>query len=95
MARVSREAIKAEKEFYPRNYRRVVKFLFVSLILNFCLFALVAYVKLNRPMSSYYATSSNGEIAFLMRVSGPNTTATALLKPSPKSDSDQKKLEDL
>jgi len=93
MARVTREAIIAEKEFYPRNFRRIVRFLLFSLVVNFSLFAAVAYVKLNQSLPSAYATNNAGLIEPLMRVAGPNTSSQALLKPSPKSDAAEKKLE--
>lgn len=72
--------VKARKNFYRDNYRRVCLALLTSLILMFVLSFLVVYFFIEQPLPDFYATSMNGKLSHLTPLSTPNYSSKPLIE---------------
>lgn len=73
------DLIKTRKYFYRDYYRRAANALWVALALIIVLSLLVIYFYIERPLPTFYATSSNGKLVALTPLSTPNYGNTPLI----------------
>lgn len=84
------DEIKERKDFYRIYYYRLLRALVASVLVIVALLAAIAFLVVNRPLQSYYATNSVGLIQKLKPLDAPNMSSQALLSPDPPSDSELK-----
>ncbi|WP_028388107.1 type IVB secretion system protein IcmM/DotJ [Legionella fairfieldensis] len=82
--------IKKSKNFYVRTYRMAIKWLIVSLAMNFLMVFANYYLYFHQPQRDFYATSGIVPPVKLKPMSEPNYSATPLLEPDPPNDNDIK-----
>lgn len=66
--------------FYRDGQRRIVSALLLSLLVNFVLAALLAYLLTHPPAPRYFATSISGRITPLYPLNEPNQSDSAVLQ---------------
>ncbi len=54
--------IAQETQFYRNNFRRLLTFIFILLILAFVLLGVVVYQHITRPIPQYFVTTSDGRL---------------------------------
>lgn len=74
--------------FYVYNYRRVLKLLLFSLILNVLLFVLISYVYFNEPPPDYYSTNGATNPVLLRSITTPNYSSQPLLPDDIPADAE-------
>jgi len=80
MDSVLQEKIRAHKTFYRDNFRRGSTVLGILLFIILGLTLAILYFSVVRPLSDFYATSSNGNLTQLTPLSTPNYSHTPLIK---------------
>lgn len=90
MSREKWDLIKRQKNFNVRLFRKGVKLLIFSLVLNFILGILIFYKYLNLPARDYYATNGITPPEQLTPLMAPNYTSSALLDPDPPTVTEEK-----
>ncbi len=66
--------------FYKDNYRRVTSVLFISVLINIILAAIIFFLIANPPKPKYFATSINGSVTPLTPIEQPNQSDSAVLQ---------------
>src|SRR3990167_5327439 len=66
--------------FYRDGQRKMMIILLISMLGNFILSAIVAYIITHPPAPKYFATSINGRITPIMALSMPNQSDAAILQ---------------
>ena len=90
MSRGTWSLIKKSKNFYVSTYRRVIRFIIVSIAFNMLLIVSVYYVYFNRPDNDFYSTDGVTAPVMLTAMDMPNNTSVALLANDPNTENDIK-----
>ena len=80
MAEDALTAVAIRNSFYRDGQRKIMLVLLVSLIVNFILGSIVAYIVTHPPEPKYFATSINGRITPLFPLNEPNQSDSAVLQ---------------
>lgn len=65
------EIARLQSDFYRDQFRKMLRWLVISLVITFLLIGAIIYKILNRPPQSYYANTTDGKIlAMPKRVTG-------------------------
>lgn len=75
--------IKNRKRFYVHSYRRALRLLMVSLILNGGILLGIGYQVISEPERDFYATDGISAPVKLTPLLQPNASPNALLTPDP------------
>lgn len=65
------ELVRSRKGFYRDNYNRVCIGLLIALFIILLLSTLVIYLAIFRPVSDFYATSTDGKLTRLVSLDSP------------------------
>jgi len=57
-----REIARLQSDFYRDQYRKILRWLMVSLLIMFALLMTIIYLILFKPTSQYYANTTDGKI---------------------------------
>ena len=74
--------------FYIYNYRRLIKGLWFSLILNVILFTLISYIYFSEAQPNYYSTNGATNPEILRSMNTPNYSSQALLPDDIPADTE-------
>ncbi|MGQ3888116.1 type IVB secretion system apparatus protein IcmL/DotI [Legionella sp. CNM-1927-20] len=80
MVKDSLTAVTLRNEFYRDGQRKMVLGLLISLLTNFILGSMLAYLLTHPPAPKYFATSINGRITPLFPLDEPNQSDSAVLQ---------------
>ena len=73
-------AVMLRNDFYRDGQRKMVTILIFSMIVNFLLAGLLAYMITHPPEPRYFATSINGRITPIVSLNAPNQSDSAVLQ---------------
>jgi len=69
---LNRASIVAEQsQFYRDNYRRLLLFTFIILVLAYGMLAIVIFQHVTRPIPQYFVTTTDGRLIEIKPVSNP------------------------
>jgi intracellular multiplication protein IcmL len=54
--------IAQNNQFYRNNFRRLLMFIFILLILAYALLGIIVYQHISRPIPQYFVTTSDGRL---------------------------------
>lgn len=94
MAKLSFDEVKAQKNFYRDNYRRVITVLLFSFILSLILVVVIIYIYLTQSEPFFYATDGVKAPIQVAPLQHPNMSANYLLPPDPPDESVEQKMEE-
>lgn len=80
MAEDALTAVALRNKFYRDGQRKIILVLLISLLANFILAGLAAYIITHPPEPKYFATSINGRITPLFALNEPNQSDSAVLQ---------------
>ncbi|STX50632.1 protein IcmL (DotI) [Legionella busanensis] len=80
MVKDSLTAVTLRNEFYRDGQRKMVLGLLISLLTNFALGCMLAYLLTHPPAPKYFATSINGRITPIFPLNEPNQSDSAVLQ---------------
>ncbi|MGB6976519.1 MAG: type IVB secretion system apparatus protein IcmL/DotI [Gammaproteobacteria bacterium] len=80
MADDAYELVRLRNNFYRDNYRRVLSFLLIMVIINLILCVVIGYLVTHRPTPQYFATSADGRITPLYPLTQPVVSKSELLQ---------------
>jgi intracellular multiplication protein IcmL len=80
MAEDALTAVTLRNTFYRDGQRKVILVLLLSIIVNFLMISLLAYLLTHPPIPKYFATSINGRITPLFALNEPNQSDSAVLQ---------------
>ncbi|MDF1758679.1 MAG: type IVB secretion system apparatus protein IcmL/DotI [Legionellaceae bacterium] len=80
MAEDALKSVAMRNSFYRDGQRKLMFVLLVSILANFILSAMIAYIITHPPTPKYFATSINGRITPLTALNMPNQADSAILQ---------------
>lgn len=80
MAEDALTVVALRNKFYRDGQRKIILVLLISLLANFILAGLAAYIITHPPAPKYFATSINGRITPLFALNEPNQSDSAVLQ---------------
>jgi intracellular multiplication protein IcmM len=86
MTRETWDTIRQSKAFYILTYRKGIRWVMLSLTLNFILSLAIYYAHFNTPEPDFYATSGIAPPIKLTPLNAPNYSSTPLLEPDPVTE---------
>ena len=85
MAEDALTVVALRNEYYKVGQRKVILALFIALIVNFALTAMLIYLVTNPPAPKYFATGINGRIMPVFTLAQPNLSDDAVLQWASKA----------
>ena len=79
MSSLKYERYKTERYFYVSVYRKIIKLMIFSVILNVIIFALASYIFFNQKPPEYYGTNGAMNPVLLTAIKTPNYSSVPLL----------------
>ena len=80
MAEDALTAVVLRNNFYRDGQRKIILVLLISMLANFLLASMLAYIILHPPAPKYFATSIHGRITPLFALNEPNQSDSAVLQ---------------
>lgn len=80
MAEDALKAVAIRNDFYRDGQRKIILILLISMLANFILGGILAYLMTHPPAPKYFATSINGRITPLFALNEPNQSDSAVLQ---------------